>query len=104
PCRPGHHLSLPSFPPRRSSDLCFAHSHVNRPAGRAAHPPPPLRSGGRRAARPPLLPRSFRVSPQGSLPPLPRLTSTPLVASRPGARKSTRLNSSHVGISDAAFC
>src|SRR5205814_3439466 len=90
-----HPLAPPSFPTRRSSDL-------RRPADRcpvldrpAATPSIRRRRHRQRRARVPR-PRGDPVSHVGGAPP--RETGSPR------DRKSTRLNSSHLGISYAVFC
>src|SRR5690606_41623746 len=85
----------PSFPTRRSSDLCDPHGWVHSPV-RGRHPnlAPSLRTftkhfGGRRAAE-----AADMWAPIGKTTVHPRAVD----------RKSTRLNSSHVKISYAVFC
>src|SRR5205814_4331583 len=95
---PVHHPQLPPFPTRRSSDLAGeggVHEHTDRrrvAADRAA--------GGNRA-RCPRAP--WAGTPSGSTlrwrPP-----RTPTASRSAPDRKSTRLNSSHLGISYAVFC
>src|SRR5207249_11471685 len=95
-----HHLSLTSFPTRRSSDL-RRRLYRKVPPGRERQPretvvplvyTPLLRS----AKKPPLLLTSFTG--------LQAFTSLEPVLCPFRDRKSTRLNSSHVSISYAVFC
>src|SRR5205814_10152333 len=87
----GYIYSLHSFPTRRSSDLGF----VSASAGRTRASP-----RGRRARR------SRLRRPLPASPPRARATCAERSAAREPApdRKSTRLNSSHLGISYAVFC
>src|SRR5205814_9956638 len=89
PCY-AHHPALHSFPTRRSSDL------HRRPSQRPSQPHRKLKrkkqTNNFRRARP-----SKRLRRR-------RQTLLKLQCMRPGDRKSTRLNSSHLGISYAVFC
>src|SRR5205814_3682875 len=90
---------IPSFPPRRSSDL---RRRTRTPE------PPSAEPRFRRTARP-CLPLSFATSNSGKRENSTRRARHPTVPHNspnvnPRDRKSTRLNSSHLGISYAVFC
>src|SRR5205814_9914495 len=79
--------SLPSFPTRRSSDLCDVESAQTLAsiASGQIHSPPPIAGDGLERLRLSLPVEQVRRRHSGD-------------------RKSTRLNSSHLGISYAVFC
>src|SRR5690606_40265040 len=79
-----------AIPARRSSDL---RSHQRRATAEAG--PVGAGGGGDRPAA---------GAPEGTRAPPPLVDPRPVAAPRPGDRKSTRLNSSHVKISYAVFC
>src|SRR5262245_64414240 len=81
----GHHPHLHSFPTRRSSDLCDSESSLRRPDQQAQ----------------PLDRTELLIAQSGTL------QGRELEQHRDTVgidRKSTRLNSSHLGISYAVFC
>src|SRR5205814_10463736 len=82
---------LPSFPTRRSSDL--------------PPPPPPNLPTPPRSLQQPATPE-MPFAPTPPAPPAPPTPQPlqPLFPPPPPDRKSTRLNSSHLGISYAVFC
>src|SRR5262245_64932032 len=83
---PATHRDLPSFPTRRSSDLRLQRLTQRRLPRR------PLPSPPRNLRR-----RPTRSRPDGC-------RRSPACLAGRGDRKSTRLNSSHLGISYAVFC
>src|SRR5205814_8269209 len=91
---PAHHRSLPSFPTRRSSDL--PHGGAQPPHRAARFRERVLPHPDRRQRRPGVDDTlgSFRGS---------KRSARSLCLARTD-RKSTRLNSSHLGISYAVFC
>src|SRR5205814_9846415 len=94
----GTHRDPPSFPTRRSSDL----PEHTWPGAHGLPQPPQLSMSTAVSRQVPA--HSVRRSPQPSLH-APSLHSSPPLQEKPQPdRKSTRLNSSHLGISYAVFC
>src|SRR5439155_27288257 len=92
--RSGYHLSLHSFPTRRSSDLT-----ISPASSRERFASPPVNTNDFPAN---LSLLTCRFSAIGCTPALRNFLMS--CRSRKRDRKSTRLNSSHVAISYAVFC
>src|SRR5205814_6602942 len=94
-----HHRHLHSFPTRRSSDLIAL---VRRPES-AGEPIGTFPHRGRRRPRCPRRPLRRALTRHGGRPPRHSQGRRRVPPAR-SDRKSTRLNSSHLGISYAVFC
>src|SRR5205814_8848470 len=93
----GHHRALHSFPTRRSSDLPSADDWGASPGEPEAAP----------AATPPATstaPAAAALSGAAAATPAAATPAAGQGSGGGGDRKSTRLNSSHLGISYAVFC